>query len=93
MLGKDKHGAKPGSDVPHKAGINGEPLDVAFVATVEEDGTQTVGAHPVIGVDQVPLRECREISKAEVVESLLEISGLIPVLLLLLPLLSLGGFS
>lgn len=77
MLGKKDHGAKARGEFPDEAGVSGEPLDVAFIATVEEDGAQP---HPALGAYQVPLRESRELREAEVVDSLLEESGFVTVL-------------
>lgn len=81
---KNDHGAKARSDFPDEAGISGEPLDVALIAAIEEDGAEALRARPVLGADEVPLREFRELQEAEVVESLREVSGFVPVFLLLL---------
>lgn len=81
---KNDHGAEARSDFPDEAGISGEPLDVALIAAIEEDGAEALRAHPVLGVDEVPLRESRELREAEVIESLREVSGFVLVFLLLL---------
>lgn len=67
------------SEVPHEAGIGGEPFDVTFIATVEEDGAHQVGARPMFGVDEVALAERGEVRKAEVVKILVEVTDLISI--------------
>lgn len=84
MFGKEDHSAKLGGDFPDEAGVFGEPFDVTFVAAVEEDGAQSLWAHPVLGVDEVPLFEPRGIREAEMVKTLSEISGFVYDLWLLL---------
>lgn len=79
MLGENDHGAKLGSDFPYEARVGGEPSDITFITAVYEDGPKTGGSRPVLGTDQVPLRETRELGEAEMVESLPEISGLVMV--------------
>lgn len=72
-LGKQNHGAELGRDFPDEAGVGGEPVNVALVAAVDEDGAQSVGPHPVLRTDEVPLREPGMLREAEVVEALREI--------------------
>lgn len=81
MLGEENHGAELGSDFPDEACVGGEPGDVALVAAVEEDGTQSIGAHPVLRADEVPLRESRILREAEVIEALREVPGFVSDLL------------
>lgn len=57
-LDEDEEGLELGRDVEHEPGVGGEPLDVAFVAGVDEDGGGVDGALvPVGGVDEVLLVE------------------------------------
>lgn len=81
MFGENDQGAEAGSEFPDEAGVGGEPHNVAFVATVEEDGAHTIGTDPVIEVDEVTLPERGEIGEAEMVEGLFEITDIIRVLL------------
>lgn len=77
MFGKNHHGTESRGDFPDEAGVLGEPFDVSFVATVEENWAQTLRAHPVLGADKVTLRERGKVGEAEVVEALLEVSGFV----------------
>lgn len=79
MLRENKQGPKLGSDLPNESRVRSEPFDIPFVAAVEEDRSELRGAGPVIGVDQVTLREFRKIREAEVVELLGEILRLVSV--------------
>lgn len=76
-FGKEDHGAKTRRELPDEAGVFGEPFDVALVAAVEKDRALALRAHPVLGVDEVPLLEFRGIGEAKVVEVLREISGFV----------------
>lgn len=77
-LGEDDEGGEAGGDVPDEAGVSSEPLDVALVAAVEEDGAS--GAGPRAGVcDEVALVEGREVGEAEVVQRLPEVAFLVLV--------------
>lgn len=84
MFRKNDHGAEARSDFPDETGVSGEPLDVALIAAVEEDGAKALGPQPVLGADEVPLLEAREVREAEVVEPLREVSGFVPILRLML---------
>lgn len=77
---EDDHGAKFRCKLPDKASVVGEPRYVALVPAVEEDGALASGAPPVLDVDEVTLPERRQIGEAEVIETLLEVPGLISVL-------------
>jgi len=44
-------------DFPDESSVLGEPFDVSFVAAVEENWAQALGANPVVGADEVTLRE------------------------------------
>lgn len=77
MFGKEDHGAKTRRELPDEAGVFGEPFDVALVAAVEKDRALALRAHPVLGVDEVPLLESRGVGEAKVVEVLREISGFV----------------
>lgn len=86
MFGKENHGPEARGKLPDEARVFGEPLDAAFVAAVEEDGAKPLCAHPVLGVDQIPMLELRGVREAEVVKPLSEISGFVSDFrLLLLP--------
>lgn len=81
---EDDHGAEPRGEFPHEPGVLREPHDLPLVPAVQEDGAQAIGTHPVLRVDEVPLLERRKIiGEAEVVETLLEVPGLILVFWLL----------
>lgn len=77
MFREEDHGAELRRDLPYEARVGGEPGDVTLVAAVDEDGAHPGGTHPVLGADEVPLAKPRQLRKAEVVESLLEVSGLV----------------
>lgn len=81
MFGEDDHGTETRGEFPNKPGIGSEPFDVAFVAAIKEDWAHTIGADPVIGVDEITLPELGKIGEAEMIESLMEISCLVSVLL------------
>lgn len=81
MLRENDHSAETGRNIPNEASIDGEPFNVALISAVEEDRAQSVGTHPVLSVYEVPLGETWEVREAEVVELLVEVSGLISVLL------------
>lgn len=83
-LGEDDEGTKSRGDLPHKASIGGEPLDITLVAAVEEDRPHSSAgpatARPVAtSAHQVPLIECREVREAEMIQRLREIPGLVLV--------------
>lgn len=78
-LRENKQGTKLGSDLPDESRVRCKPFDVPFVAAVEEDRSELRSTGPVIGVDQVTLREFRKIGEAEVVQLLCEILGLVSV--------------
>lgn len=57
-LNEDEQCVELGRDVEHEPGVLGEPLDVAFVAGIDEDGGGVNGAFvPVSGVHEVLLVE------------------------------------
>lgn len=94
MLREEDKGPEKRRELPNEAGIIREPLDVAFVPAVHEDGTHHGGSGPVVGVEEVPLRESGEIGEAEVVQRLIKVPGLVPVLVLVLVAECLGmGFG
>lgn len=76
MLGKYYESGELGRDLPDETGVGGEPLDVALVATVEED--RTISDPIVSGSDEIPLGEVRELGEAEVVEGLGVVMGFVP---------------
>ena len=82
-FGKNDHGTELRSNFPHKASVCSEPLDVSFIAAVEENGTQTLSTNPVLGVNKVTLTKRGEFGKAEMVETLFEVTNFVLVLLLL----------
>lgn len=81
MFGEDDHGAEAGSEFPDEASVLSEPINVAFIAAVEEDGAGFRWTHPVLVADEVPLPEFGKIGEAEVIESLVKIPGLVSVVL------------
>lgn len=58
-LGEDNQGTETRGNFPDEASIGSEPFDIPFIATVEEDGPQARGTHPVLGIDQVTLLKRR----------------------------------
>lgn len=77
---EDNHSSKFGGNFPYETRIGGEPLDIAFIATVEEDGS-SVRARPVICINEVPLLVCRGgAGETEMVEILLKVPNLVMVL-------------
>lgn len=80
MFRENDQCAELGSEFPDETGIGGEPLNVAFVATVEEDGATEIGAHPVVEIDEVTLLEGGKIVEAEMVKGLFEKSDVVRVL-------------
>lgn len=81
MFGEDDHGTETRGEFPNEAGVDGEPFDVAFVAAIKEDWAHTGSTDPVIGVDEIALLELGKIIEAEMIKSLMKISGLVSVLL------------
>lgn len=79
MLRENHHGTEARGDLPHEARVGSEPLDVAFIPAVQEDGSEPIGPDPVLRADEVPLPERRQLREAEVVELLLEVPRLVSV--------------
>lgn len=69
-LRENKQGTKLRSNVPNESRVCSEPFNIAFVAAVEEDRCERRSTEPVIGIDEVALREFGKIGEAEVVKLL-----------------------
>lgn len=82
MFRKEKHGVEARSEFPEKARVSGEPLDVAFIAAIHEDGARPARPGPEIGVDKEPLRESPGVTETEVIEPLGYVLGLVLVRIL-----------
>lgn len=84
MFGEDDKGGEERGDLPDEAGVGGEPLDVALVAAIEEDGAAGVG--PLVRrANQVALLEGRQLREAEVVQPLPEVVRFVLVCRLSVP--------
>jgi hypothetical protein len=70
MLGENKQGTELGSDIPNESRVCSKPFNITFVAAVKEDRSKRRSTKPVIGIDEVALREFGKIGEAEVVQLL-----------------------
>ena len=71
MFDKEHRRFELGSNLPNETGVDGEPLDVAFISGVQKD-RRSWPAEAVL-IDQIPQGKSLRVSKVKVIQS-----GIVP---------------